>query len=151
MVSTTDKVVDKTTKIPGPSPKHLPQRSSDNDMTYEENKAISDAQVKAFFAPKKPEAKQTYSEKDKKWAIDMLTQLAQYKMNLPSDYDCKILKQGALSDEKKKTSAKSGKRIPQLGEQKNESVSPLIVGSDIDKAFQTNMDMEYDLLDPIII
>jgi hypothetical protein len=37
-------------------------------------------------------------------------------MNLPSDYDREILKQGAFSDEKKKTSAKSGKQIPQLGE-----------------------------------
>jgi hypothetical protein len=72
--------------------------------------------MKAHFAPKKPGAKQTYSEKDKKWAMGMLTQPAQYKMNLPSDYDREILKQGALSDEKKKTNAKSGKQIPQLGE-----------------------------------
>jgi hypothetical protein len=41
-------------------------------------------------------------------------------MNLPSDYDHEILKQGALSDEKK-TSAKRGKQIPQLGEQENQS------------------------------
>jgi hypothetical protein len=68
--------------------------------------------VKAHFALKKPEAKQIYSEKDKKWAMHMLTQPTQYKMNLPSDYDREILKQGAMTDEKKKTSAKSGTQIP---------------------------------------
>jgi hypothetical protein len=72
-------------------------------------------------------------------------------MNLQSDYDREILKKGALSDEKKKTSAKSGKQIPQLGEHKNQSVPPLIVESDIDKAFKVDMDKNYDLLDPIII
>jgi hypothetical protein len=44
------KVVHKTTKIPGPSLKPLHQRAG--DRTYEENKAISDAEVKAFFALK---------------------------------------------------------------------------------------------------
>jgi hypothetical protein len=52
--------------------------------------------------------------------MGMLTQPTQYKMNLPSDYDRKILKKGALSDDEKKTSAKSGKQIPQLEEQKNQ-------------------------------
>jgi hypothetical protein len=83
--------------------------------------------------------------------MGMLTQSAQYKMNLQSGYDREVLKQGALSDEKKKTSAKSGKQIPQLGEQKNQSVPPLIVESDIDKAFKADIDKDYDLLDPIII
>jgi hypothetical protein len=72
--------------------------------------------VKAFIAPKQREAKQTFSEKDKKWAMGMLTQLAQYKMNLPSDYAPKISNQ----------STKSGKQILLLGEQKNQSVRPLI-------------------------
>jgi hypothetical protein len=49
-VSTTDKVVHKSTKIPGPSLKPLPQRAG--ERTYKENKVISDAEVKAFFAPK---------------------------------------------------------------------------------------------------
>jgi hypothetical protein len=43
--------------------------------------------VKAFFAKKEPETKPTYNEKDKKWAIDMLTIEAQYKRSLPSDYN----------------------------------------------------------------
>jgi hypothetical protein len=62
--------------------------------------------VKALFAPKQPEAKQTYSEKDKKWAMGMLTQPTQYKMNLPSDYDREISKQSVLFDEKKKNKCK---------------------------------------------
>jgi hypothetical protein len=54
-------------KISGPSLKPLPQRAY--DRTLEETNVISDAQVKVHFAPKKPEAKPTYSEKDKKWAM----------------------------------------------------------------------------------
>jgi hypothetical protein len=54
-------------KIPEPSLKPLPQRAY--DRTDEENKAISDAQVKTHFAPKKHETKPTYSEKDKNWAM----------------------------------------------------------------------------------
>jgi hypothetical protein len=42
-VSTTDKVVYKTTKIPEPSLKPLPQRAG--ERTYEENKVISDANM----------------------------------------------------------------------------------------------------------
>jgi hypothetical protein len=55
-------------------------------------------------------------------------------MNLPSDYDREISKQSVLCDEKKKTSAKSRKQIPQLGEQKNQSPPPLIEESNIGKA-----------------
>jgi hypothetical protein len=65
-VSTTDKVVHKTTKIPGPSLKPLPQRAY--DWTDKEIKVISDVELKAHFAPKVPEPKPTYSDKDKKWA-----------------------------------------------------------------------------------
>jgi hypothetical protein len=74
----------------------------------EEIEAISGAKVKVFFAPKQPKAKQTFSEKDKKWAMGMLTQPSQHKMNLPSDYARKISKQSALSKQR----AKSGKQIP---------------------------------------
>jgi hypothetical protein len=49
-VSTTNKVVHKTTKIPEPSLKPLPKRAY--DQTPEENEAVVRAEVKAFFAPK---------------------------------------------------------------------------------------------------
>jgi hypothetical protein len=108
MVSTTDKV-HKSTKIPGPSLKPLFQRVG--EWTYEENKVISDAEVKAFFAPKEPEPKPTYIDKDKKWAIGMLTAEPQYKRSPPSDYKCEIERQSDLAKAKR-----SGKQIPQLGE-----------------------------------
>jgi hypothetical protein len=109
MVNTTDKVVHKTTKIPGPSLKTLPQRAG--ERTYEENKAISDAYTKAFFAPKKHEPKPTYNDKDKKWAMDMLTQPAQYKMSLPSDYTREIERQSDLAAKAKKVQ-KAGNKFP---------------------------------------
>jgi hypothetical protein len=120
----TAKVVHKTTKIPGPLLKPLPQRAY--DRTNKENKVISDAQVTGHFAPKQPEAKQTFSEKDKNWAMGMLTQPAQYKMNLPSDYDHEISKQSVLSDEKK-TSAKAGNNFPS-SENRRINRSPAHIG-----------------------
>jgi hypothetical protein len=83
---------------------------------------ISDAEVKAFFAPKEPEPKPTYSDKDKKWAIGMLTAEPQYKRSPPSDYKREIERESDLAKAKRR-----GKQIPQLGEQKNQSVPPLIV------------------------
>jgi hypothetical protein len=60
-VSTTEKVVHKTKKILEPSLRSLPKRAY--DRTPEENKAIVDAEVKAFLVPKVPEAKPTYTQK----------------------------------------------------------------------------------------
>jgi hypothetical protein len=124
MVSTTDKVVYKTTKIPEPSLKPLPQRAYDRTNAKSDAKSVT--KVKAHFAPKVHEPKPTYSEKDKKWAMDMLTKEPQYKRSLPSDYKREIERQSDLP-KKAKRSAKSGKQIPQLGEQKNQSVPPLII------------------------
>jgi hypothetical protein len=58
--------------------------------------------------------------------MDMLTTEPQYKRSLPSDYNREIERQSDLA-KKAKRSAKSGKQIPQLGEQKNQSVLSLIV------------------------
>jgi hypothetical protein len=127
-VSTTDKVVHKITKMPEPSLKPLPQRAY--DRTDAESDTISVAEVKAHFAPKVPEPKPTYNEKDKKWAMDMLTTEPQYKRSLPSEYKREIERQSDLA-KKAKRSAKSGKQIPHLGEQKNQSVLPLIVAPSI--------------------
>jgi hypothetical protein len=57
----------------------------------------------------------------------MLTAEPQYKRSLPSDYKREIERQSDLA----KKAKRSGKQIPQLGEQKNQSVSPLIVGPPI--------------------
>jgi hypothetical protein len=51
-----------------------------------ESHAISVAEMKAHFAPKVPEPKPTYIEKDKKWDMDMLSTEPQNKRSLPSDY-----------------------------------------------------------------
>jgi hypothetical protein len=136
-------------KIPEPSLKPLPQRAY--DRTDEENKVISNAQLKAHFAPKKPEPKLTYIEKDKNWAMGMITQPTQYKLRLPSDYKCEIERQSDLAA-KAKRSAKNRKQIPQLGEQKNQSVPPLIIGpTDIHMSFRAKMDKDHELLDPRVI
>jgi hypothetical protein len=58
--------------------------------------------------------------------MDMLTKEPQYKSSLPLDYIREIERQSDLA-EKEKRSAKSGKQIPQLGEQKNQSVPSLII------------------------
>jgi hypothetical protein len=110
MVSTTDKVVHKTTKIPEPSLKPLPKRAY--DQTPKETDVIVSTEMKAHFAQKEPKPKPTYNDKDKKWAIDMLTIEPQYKRSLPSDYKCEIERQSDLA----KKAKRSGKQIPQLRE-----------------------------------
>jgi hypothetical protein len=74
--------------------------------------------VKAFLAQKVPEPKPTYTPKQKTWAISMLTAEPQYKQSLPSDYKRETERQSDLA----KKAKRNGKQIPQLGEQKNQSV-----------------------------
>jgi hypothetical protein len=54
-----------------------------------------------------------------------------------------------------KKAKRSGKQIPQLGEQKNQSVPPLIVAPppspDFHTAFRADLDMDRELLDPRVI
>jgi hypothetical protein len=69
------------------------------------------AEVKAFLAPKVPEPKPTFTPKQTKWAIGMLTAEPQYKQNLPSDYKREIERQSDLAKAKR-----IGKQIAQLGE-----------------------------------
>ena len=129
-------------------PPPLPKRSY--DKTNEELEADVAAYTKAFFAPKKPEPKQVHDEKTKKWAKSFLEQPSQISMNQKSDYDREIIKQASVkSKQNKGRSAKRGKQIPQLGQQKNQSVPPLIVtSSDVDKDFRADMDKDMQLLDP---
>ena len=140
-LSTTQRV-HKSMKIPEPSLKPLPVLPY--HRTPEETKAWVKADTKKQLAPKQLPPKQTFTEEQKKWAKGMLEQPSQISMNLPSDYEREIGKQTALSNKKKKTSAKRGNQVPQLGEQKKQSVPPLIVTSDIEKAFRADMDKDYD-------
>ena len=66
------------------------------DRTVEENRAEVAAYNKAFFAPKKPEPPQVFDEKTKKWAKSFLEQPSQISMNLESDYNREIMKQGRV-------------------------------------------------------
>jgi hypothetical protein len=91
-------------KIPEPSLKPLPKRAF--DWTPEENKAIVDAKMKAFLAPKVPEPKPTYTQKQKTWAIDMLTAEPQYKRSLPSEYKYEIERQSDLAKKAKRSGNK---------------------------------------------
>src|SRR4051812_1453991 len=104
-------------------------------MTDEETKAISDAQVKAFFAPKAPEPKQIFDLKAKKWAKGFLEQPSQYEINKADDYKRCLLRIGRKNSGNTtasngntpgNTTASSGKRdIAQLGMQANKSITPL--------------------------
>jgi len=134
----TQKIVD----IPSVPPKRP------YDMTEAEIAAEVAAYNKSHFAPKKPEPKKVFDQRTKKWAKSMLVQPSQTSMNLDSDYGRELSKLSrAQSEENKKSSAKSGKTIAQLGQQKNQSVPPLIVCSDIDKDFRADMDKDLNLLD----
>ena len=134
----TQKIVD----IPSVPPKRP------YDRTEAENAEVVAAYNKAFFAPKKPEPKMVYDEKAKKWAKSFLDGPSQISMNLPSDYGRELKRLArAQSEQNKGRSAKSGKQIPQLGQQKNQSVAPLIVCSDVDKDFNAAMDQDLELLD----
>ena len=137
----------KRSPLPTVPHKNLPIRPY--DRTVAENAAEVAAYNKAFFAPKKPEQKPVYDEKSKKWRKSFLEQPSQISMNLPSDYGRELTKLArAQSEQNKGRSAKSGKQIAQLGQQKNQSVPPLIVCSDVDKDFRVAMDKDLELLDP---
>ena len=97
-------------KIPGPPLKPLPKRPY--DMTVEENKVEVAAQVKAHFAPKKPEAKVQLDPKVIEHFREMVTQPAQYKMNLRSDYEREIIKQDAKRRKNKNQVQKAVNKFP---------------------------------------
>jgi hypothetical protein len=76
-----------------------------------------------------PTPKQVYIMKQKKWAINMLTQPSQYELNKPDDYKCYLDKQVDAIEEAKKASATArGKRdVAQLRAQAKKSISLLKV------------------------
>ena len=77
----------------------------------------------------------------------MITGPSQVQMNLPTDYEREL----RIQNDRFKEAKRKGKQIPQLGEQANQSVPPLIVSSDIDKDFRADMDEDMDLMDPRVI
>jgi len=94
----------------------LPKRAY--DKTDEELKASVDADVQIHFAPKKPEPKQTFSAKEKKWAKAFIEHPSQIEINRPDDY-VRCLRRVKAPRRKK--------GVAQLGEQSKQSISPLKV------------------------
>ena len=95
------------------------------DRTVEENVVIVDTEVKRQFAPKKPEAKQTFKPEAVKWAKDFVEQPSQFEINKADDYLRCMRK---VSSRPKKNSSASGKRdVAQLGQQAKQLISPLKV------------------------
>jgi hypothetical protein len=118
-------------------------------------------------AKKEPEPKPVFTEKQKKWAKDFLTTPSQIQQNLPDDYGHEFHRQVAILvdkkgleekekkalEEKKEASKKCGKQVSQLGEQKKQSIPPLIVeaGPSVTTSFRADMDKDMELLDPAIL
>jgi hypothetical protein len=98
------------------------------EKTAEEIEAEDRAKVKSKLAALRPTPtpKQVYTTKQKKWAIDMLTQPSQYELNKPDDYKRYLDKQvDAIKEAKKISVTARGKRdIAQLGAQAKKSISP---------------------------
>jgi hypothetical protein len=124
--------VPKTIRVPTPSLKPLYPRPW--EMSVEENKAAAAAEYEKWKAEvkakKEPEPKPVYTEKQKKWAYKFLTAEPQFRQNLKDDYEHEIRRQQSLQKkkvlaeekdllEKKPTSKKCGKQVPQSETQKN--------------------------------
>jgi hypothetical protein len=97
----------------------------------EENAADVNAQHQEWLASlKKPKAAEFPSTPAEKAAVfKMLKTLEQPPPRLTPDYDRQIRKSVQANKERSKSSSASGKSVPQLGEQKNQSCPPLKVFS----------------------
>ena len=97
------------------------------ERTEEENDAISKAEVRAHFAPQKPEPRQ-------KLAPEVVQRVFNSLWNPPpkppSDYERSIDK--SYSSKVQNKSDQSRKQVPQLREQEVQSIPPLKVFSDMD-------------------
>ena len=98
-------------------------------MTEEETRAVVAAEVKAHFAPKPPPPpKEILPTK----AIERFVRCLKHVPNMPSDYDRSIKKsyKKQMQQSISESSNKSGKTVPQLGEQEMQSIPPLKVITD---------------------
>ena len=106
--------------------KNLPKRPY--DCTPEETEQIANAEYQEWWTNrgKKPqEPKFPNTPEEKAAAFKMLKNLENPPPRLSGDYDRSILK--AVRRKKLKSTATSGRSVPQLGEQKKQSIPPLIV------------------------
>jgi hypothetical protein len=127
----------KAGKLPR-APPPLPKRTYDKS-DKEIDEAVA-AYNKQHFAPKKPEEKPVYDPKTKKWVISFLEQPSQEEINRKDDYT-RCLKRVKRSGKSRTTSsgASGRKHVAQLGEQANQSISPLKVPRD-DQVFTATLE-----------
>ena len=119
----------KVPKVPPPRP---------YDRTDKENAAIAAAELKAHLAPKTTAPKEVYTDKQKNWALGLVTHPSQIEINRPDDYEHTIRK-GLPST----ASIQKKKEVAQLGAQPKQSISPLKVQADQgSKAAKGNLSME---------
>jgi hypothetical protein len=101
------------------------------EKTAEEIEAEDRAKVKRKLAALSPTPtpKQVYTQKQKEWTFDMLTQPSEYELNKPDDYKRCLDKQVDAKEEANNTIAIArGKRdVAQLGAQAKKLISPLKV------------------------
>ena len=109
------------------------------DYTEEKNAAIANAQHKEWLASlEKPKATEFPSTPEEKAAVfKMLKTLEQPPPRLTPDYDRSIRKSVQANKERSKSSSASGKSVPQVGEQKNQSCPPLKVFSNTEEGSST--------------
>ena len=95
-------------------------------MTPEELDAWVQEDVRKQLKPKKPPLKEPVDPAAKKFYLSMM---CQPKPPLMSDYDRSVTKSW-----EKKSNRRENQRVPQLGEQANKMISPLVVLSKEDEA-----------------
>jgi hypothetical protein len=106
-----------TKKSRDKTPEKLPY-----DLTDEETRKVVVADVKRQLQPKKPEPEEKLSEEV---VVRFMKNLSDPEPKPPSDYERSITK--SYGEQRK-----SGKKVPQLGEQEQQSIAPLKVFPDKD-------------------
>ena len=124
----------------GPSLKDLPVLTY--HRTVEENAPLVKAHNAAHFAKKVPEPKQVLNPKGVKHFLDIVCDPD--RRTLPDNYERSISKSFDTQEENKKKRVaaqkkKKAKQVPQLGEQKVQSVAPLKVQTDKSPNVGTNV------------
>ena len=136
----------KRSPIPAVPHKNLPKRPY--DYTDEETDVIAKNQYKDWLAnQKKPKAPEFPATSEEKAAVfKMLKTLEQPPPILIPDYDRSIRKSAEANRQRSKSSSASGKSVPQLGEQKNQSCPPLKVISNIEVGSSNAVDAPPDFV-----
>jgi hypothetical protein len=110
----------KRTSAAKKSPPKLPYEKTDDELA-----AISAAEVKHHFAPKRPPPKVYIPPR----TVRHFAETRAKSSELASDYDRSIIWSSRADVPQHGSSSAKGKTIAQLGEKENQSITPLIVHS----------------------